>query len=303
MANTIALAKKYLPLLDEVYKMSAKTSVLDAPSALVREGMTANSILIPKIALQGLADYNTASGFVGGDVTFAWETHTFSQDRGRTFSIDAVENMETLDAAFAAVTGQFIRTRVVPEVDAYRFATMAAKAGNVVAAGATLAASTAMQAIDTGVQALMDDEVEKERLICFVTPEIYTYLKQSSLIARQFMVNVGNKVINRDIETLDGMPVVVVPQNRFYTAITQYDGVTGGQEDGGYIKNVATGKDINFMLVDPQAVLSITKTALPRIFDPETNQSANAWKYDYRLYHDIFVPDNKVNGIYLHHKA
>lgn len=303
MANTIGLAKKYLPLLDEVYKMSAKTSVLDAPPALVREGMTANSILIPKIALQGLADYNTATGFVGGDVTFAWETHTFSQDRGRTFSIDAVENMETLDAAFAAVTGQFIRTRVVPEVDAYRFATMAAKAGNVVAAGATLAASTAMQAIDTGVQALMDDEVEKERLICFVTPEIYTYLKQSSLITRQFMVNVGSRVINRDIETLDGMPVIVVPQNRFYTAITQYDGTTAGQEDGGYIKTAVTGKDINFMLVDPQAVLSITKTALPRIFDPETNQTANAWKYDYRLYHDIFVPDNKVNGIYLHHKA
>lgn len=299
MGNTIGLAKKYLPILDEVYKVASKTSLLDAPANLVREGMTANSILIPKVALQGLGDYDTANGFVSGDVTFAWETHTFSQDRGRTFSIDAVENMETIDAAFASVTGQFIRTQVAPEVDAYRFATLAASAGN--EADADLTASTALEAIDTGLETLENAEVSLENVVLYVTPSVKKYLKQSDLISRQFVVNAGSMVLNREVETLDGIPVITVPQSRFYSAITQYDGTTGGQEAGGYVKDAA-GFDLNFMLVDTTAVLGVTKVALPRIFTPEENQSAHAWKYDFRLYHDIFVPDNKVNGIYVHTK-
>ena len=33
---------------------------------------------------------------------------------------------------------------------------------------------------------------------------------------------------------------------------------------------------------------------------PDENQKADAWKFDYRLYHDLFVYENKVKGIYLH---
>lgn len=302
MANSIALAKKYIPLLDEVYKAAAKSSILDAPEGLTREAMNVNEILIPKIVLQGLGDYSKANGFVSGDVTFSWETHTFTQDRGRRFVIDRMDDMETLDMAFASTAGQFVRTQVVPELDAYRFATLAAAAGNS-ATPATLTASTALQAIDTGLKTMMDAEVMVENIVVFLTPEVYTFLKQSDLITRYFITNVGSRVINRDVETLDGKPIVVVPQGRFYTQITLYDGTTGGQEAGGYIKTVTTGKDINFMLVDVEAILGVVKTAMPRIFSPDVFQDADAWAFDYRLYHDIFVPDNKVNGIYLHNKA
>jgi hypothetical protein len=35
-----------------------------------------------------------------------------------------------------------------------------------------------------------------------------------------------------------------------------------------------------------------------RIFDPETNQSANAWAMDYRRYHDLWVLESKKEGVY-----
>lgn len=301
MANSIGLAKKYIPLLDEVYKSAAKTAFLDAPEGLVREGMTANSILIPKIAMQGLGDYNKATGYVNGDVTFAWETHTFTQDRGRSFVVDAIDDMETVNTAFASVSSQFVRAYVVPEVDAYRFAVMSAKAvaaGNT--AAANLAATTGLEAIDTALEAMANDEVNLENVILYVSPTMYTYLKQSDQITRMVMTNVGSAVgLTREIETVDGHPLIVVPQGRFYSAITQLDGYTGGEEAGGFTK-AAGAKDINFMLVDPSAVLGVTKTATPRIWSPEQNIEADAWKFDYRLYHDIFVPDNKVNGLYVH---
>ena len=54
MANTIALRKQYSTLLDEVYKLSSLTSVLDGPNDLVREGANANEILIPKMDMDGI---------------------------------------------------------------------------------------------------------------------------------------------------------------------------------------------------------------------------------------------------------
>ena len=39
-----------------------------------------------------------------------------------------------------------------------------------------------------------------------------------------------------------------------------------------------------------------------RIFDPETNQTANAWSMDYRRYHDLWVTDNKANSVYANFK-
>lgn len=83
MANSITTITKYVPLLDEVYKVSSKTSLLDAPADLVRETESAKTVLIAKMVLDGLADYTRNSGFVSGDATLTWESHTFSMDRGR----------------------------------------------------------------------------------------------------------------------------------------------------------------------------------------------------------------------------
>lgn len=296
MANTITLAKKYLPLLDAKYKKETLTSVIDVPQDLVREGATANSILIPKMSLQGLGDYSRSNGYAKGDVDLEWETHTFTQDRGRSFQVDSQDNEETIGIAFGRLSGEFIRLHVGPEIDAYRFATMAAKAGNNVEG--VLTKDNVVEAIDDAVAGMDDNEVPKEGRIFFCTSHVKKFIKQSPLFTRNVETQ-GQDGISRKVDTFDDMPVIVVPQSRFYTAIDLNDGTTGGQEAGGYVQSTGSYK-INFMIVAPGAALPVPKTALPRIFDPLVNQDANAWKFDYRLYHDIFVPDNKTNGIYLH---
>ena len=74
MANSIAKFKKYIDLLDEVYKQASCTAVLDGDNALVREGANANEIIVPKLSMDGLADYSRNSGYVKGDVTLTMET-------------------------------------------------------------------------------------------------------------------------------------------------------------------------------------------------------------------------------------
>jgi len=210
MANTVVLAKKYVPILDELYKLSALTAVLDAKPEWVKESMNANEILIPKLSLDGLGEYGRNTGFVAGDADFSWETHTFTQDRGRSFMIDAQDDEETINTAIGAVSSQFIPDYVAPEVDAYRFAVLADKAGT--KADADLTKDTVIEAIDVAKEAMLEAKVNIANVITFVSPSCYTKMKQSHLITRQFVVNVGNAVVNREIEVLDGSPVVIVPQ-------------------------------------------------------------------------------------------
>jgi hypothetical protein len=300
MANSIALAKNYEAILDEVYAVSAKTRILDNTS-LIRPGTMANEILLPKMTLQGLGTYGKNTGFVSGDVTLAWETHSLAYDRGRGFQVDNMDNLESVEVAFGALAGEFVRTKVVPEIDAVRIARLCGKAANT-ATGATLTKSTVLTAIDTGTKVMDDAEVPQENRVIFVTPEVYQFIKQSDLFVRNVDIRTAGGLDMR-ADMINGMPIVMVPQSRMYTALTLYDGSTSGQEAGSYIKNASTGKDVNFVIVHTPSVMGVVKHVAPRVFAPEVNQSADAWKFQYRVYHDLLVPDNKTNGIYVHPKA
>jgi hypothetical protein len=92
------------------------------------------------------------------------------------------------------------------------------------------------------------------------------------------------------------MRIIRVPQPRFNTAVT-LNAPTAHNGAGGY---TATGDDINFMIVHPSAVLQVMKHYAPRLFTPEQNIEADAYRLNIRYAGDTFVLDNKVKGIYLH---
>ena len=298
MANSIALAQTYLPLLDEVYKASSKTSILDATKVDILNG---NTIKVFKTSMDGMGNYNRSTGFVTGDVTGTWETMTLSKDRGRAFVVDRMDNEETIGMAFGTLAGEFIRTRVAPEVDAYAFAKLAGTSNidSGTAADIIIGTTDVPALVDEAERSMNENEVPVEGRILFISENAYAGLRAK--ITRSVQNDVLG--VNREIETYDGMPVVRVPQNRFYSAITLYDGTTTGQTGGGYIGTATTGYKINFMVIHPSAVCKVVKHALPRIFTPEQYQQADAWKFDYRVYHDTFVYENKVKGIYMHRGA
>lgn len=293
MANTIALAQKYLPLLDEVYKASSRTAILDATKVDIVNG---NTIKVFKTSMDGLGNYNRNTGFTNGDVTGAWETMTLSKDRGRSFIVDRMDNEETIGMAFGTLAGEFIRTKVAPEIDAYTFAKIAGTS-NILSANAdvTVGTTDVPSLIDTAEMQMNEEEVPGEGRILFISETAYAGLRAK--IVRSVQNDVTG--INKDVETYNGMRVIRVPQSRFYTAITLHDGTTSGQTAGGFVGTTG-GYKINFMIVHPSAVNKVVKHVLPRIFTPEQYQNADAWKFDYRIYHDTFVYDNKTKGIYMH---
>ena len=105
MANSIALFKQFVPLLDEVYKEASKTAVLDGRPELVQAGANANELVIPKMTMDGLADYSRNGGYVGGAMNLTNETVTCNFDRGRMFVVDHMDNADTAGVAFGMLAG------------------------------------------------------------------------------------------------------------------------------------------------------------------------------------------------------
>ena len=296
MANAITTITKYLPLLDQVYAFASASAILDTPNALVRETADAKTVLIAETAMSGLGDYSRADGFVSGDLTLTWKPYTFEYDRGRTFQIDAMDDAETMGLAFGSLASEFMRIKVTPEIDAIRFAKYATNAGTTVSAALTN--KTTVPAISTAEVALEEKEVSLANCVLFMTPTVYGYVKDDTDHFQRTLVPSENP--NRNFGSFDEMPIAKVPQTRFYTAVKTLSGKDDGAA-GGYVKGEGA-QDINFMIIDRAAVIQLIKHGKIRVFDPDTNQSADAYKVDYRVYHGAWVLNNKKNGIYCHTK-
>lgn len=293
MSNSIALFKKYIDLLDEVYKVSSKSSVLDIDGALVQAGANANEIIIPKISMDGLADYSRNSGYVSGDVTLTNETVKFNYDRGRKFQVDAMDNEETVGLAFGRLSGEFIRTKVVPEIDAVRFATYAGISDIGKAAENLATGEAVLHAILTANNAMDEAEVPADSRYLFITPTLRNLMNAVDSYKSKSMVERFTSIID-------------VPQSRFYTAVDLLDGVTksetADETAGGYVKD-KDAKNINFMIIHKAAVIQYSKHVVNKIFTPEQNQSADAWQFCYRAYGLTDAYENKAAGIYVHTEA
>ena len=289
MANSIQLAKVYTNLLDEVYRQSALTAVLESDASLARQGANANEIIIPKLSMDGLADYSRNSGYVNGDVTLNWETVQFNYERGRMFSVDNMDNEETQNIAFGRLAGEFIRTKVVPELDAFRFAKYAATTGAGVATGALATGAEVIAALRTATSAMDEAEVPMEDRHLFITPTLLGLVEDMDTTK-------SKEVLSRFAS------IAKVPQTRFYSAIELLDGKTVGEEKGGY-KKADGGVELNFEIIHKPATLQFTKHAVPKVISPELNQDADAWKYGYRNYGLCDTYENKAAGIYVHKKS
>ncbi len=292
VTNSIALAARYLPLLDEIYTGESKTAILDTASERV-QFTGANTVNLYTLTTMGMGNYDRNAGFVPGDVNGQWVPYVLETDRGRSYMVDALDNEESMGMAFGSLLGVVEREHVIPEVDAFRFAQYAsnALAANKVS-GAIADGAAAVAAIDAATVALDNAEVPYEGRILFVNPSFYGKVKNG--ITRY--VENRDRVIDSNVEYYNDMRVITVPQGRFNTAIT-LAAPTAANAAGGF---TASGSAIDFMIIHPSAVMQVMKHYVPRIFSPAVNQEADAWKLNLRFAHGAWVLSNKTAGIYVH---
>ena len=289
-SNSFTLAQKYIPRLDEIYKRESLSAVLDSSNV---DWVGVDTVKIYKYSPIAMGDYSRDGGYVMGNATGTWETLQVTKDRGRATQVDFLDNEESMSMALAATLSETERVSVIPEIDAYTFAKIAGTS-NILSANADITVGTTdVPALIATAEAAMDDnEVPYEGRILFVSPTCYQALKAK--ITRRIINSEDN--INTNVEYFDDMRIIRVPSARFNTAITLAQPTTAAGA-GGY---TATGYAINFMIVHPSAVLKVMKHRNVRVFAPEQNIEADAYRVNFRFAYDAWVLDNKVKGIYVH---
>lgn len=285
--NSIELFKKNAPeLLDKIYKAESTTSDFDINGALVQAGKNANEIIVPVLDMDGLGDYDRNSGYIDGDVSLTNETKKFNYERGRKLKTDTIDNEETGGVILGNLSAEFLRTKVIPEVDAVRYATYAA-IPNISKVEETY--DTA-EKVYKAIAKAWDDMTNEE------VPEENRYLRITSTL---------NGMI-RDMDTYKSKELLskfagikVVPQSRFQTVIKLLSGKDADGERKGGFKKGDDSQDINFMIIHKPALLQYTKHNKMKLFTPEQDQDGDNYKWLYRLYGLNEYYKNKVAGIYL----
>lgn len=300
--NTLATATIFQNTLDQVAVQDATTGWMDenAGQVIYNGG---SEVKIPKMTVQGLADYDRDEGYVQGGVTLTYQTKEMTQDRGRKFQLDAMDiNENNFVTTAATVMGEFQRERVVPEIDAYRISSLvtaaigAKKAGMVEYGYIPGAANTsALRKLKTGISALRDMGYNGP-LVVQATSAFILEL-ELELAGKITNVTFSKGGIETRVPSVDGVPIIPTPSNRMYSAITLYNGKTD-QAAGGYTKG-SKALDVNFFVCPRTTPVAVTKQDKMKIFTPDQNQDADAWKMNYRRYHDMWILDNKLDSLYV----
>jgi hypothetical protein len=258
----------------------------------------AKTVMIPAMNISGLGDYDRDTGFVSGTVSVSAKPYTLAMDRGRSFQLDREDHDETGIADLAGqIMGEFVRTKVVPEVDAYVLSKLA---GYAYSEGQTVEGTPATDAYTMLTEAIANAQNEvgyDEELVAFVDGKMLNALQNSEEISRHLVMNDFKKgELHTQVTSLNGVAILPVPDSRMKTAYDFYDGTTAGQEAGGFTP-AANAKSIGLLLVPRRAASLIKKTEQVRCFDPAHNLKADAWKLDYRLYYDVVLKDSLKGGI------
>lgn len=289
MSNTIALAKNYTVLLDEVYRGASVTADLTSDSAMSKAGANANEIVYPQITVTGLGEYDRNSGYTTGAVDLKWKTATFNYDRGTKISVDVMDNEESRNLAFGMAGATLMRDKVAPEADAFTFATLAALDNISKTTGTIENATQFLDALLTAWSKMDEDEVPQENRILYATATLLnSVMSLDTTKSREILAKFAVKK--------------VVPQARFYTAIDLLDGKSSGEEAGHYKKGTSAA-DINFMIVHKPAIIKFDKHTASDIIPASSNPDADADIVKYRKYGIVDGYANKRAGIYMNSKA
>lgn len=277
--NNIEISTIYLPKLDEVYKNEAKTSILDGDETTVQKGLN-GEIKVAKLDMDGLGDFSRNDGYTKGSTTFKWETVKYDKERSQDLRIDRLDNQEALGLPFAKLSGEFVRTKVVPETDAARIAKIASVEGISEKEEALKDGAGVVTALRACTNKMDEDEVSTENRILFITPTLRGMIDDLDTTK-------SKKVLERF------STIIEVPQTRMYTAITLND----GKKNYGYKKAVGAN-DINFLCVEKTAVVTAMDQFI-KYFTPDEDQNGDSNVFKYRnnnLYGHVY--ENKLAGVY-----
>ena len=297
MPNTLINAEKFSSELDKVLVQKSAVGFL-TDNAFRANFVGAKIVKIPDIQLQGLGDYDRDTGFLAGTVNVANTPYELTMDRARSFQIDREDMDETGVANLAGeVLSEFVRTKVVPETDAYVLSKLAGVANEAGHVSAAPAANGEYKKFIELCDSVRDVAGYDEELVAFVDAAYWSAMKTSTEISRHIdSAAFKQGGVDFTVKTVDGVPIIPVSSARMKTAYTFAAGENEGDECG--FTPAENAKNIRLIVMPKKAAMLVKKSEKIRTFTPDQNLKADAYKFDYRVYYDAFVKKSYTNTIF-----
>lgn len=270
MPNTIDYAENYQGTVIEAFK---EASISDTMVNQEFSFVGAKTVKVYNVSTSQMNDYKrTGTSRYGEveDLDATIEEMTMKQDRSFTFAIDKMDEDETKGALQAGTAlARQLREVVIPEVDIYRYAKMAEKAGHVVKKDLT--PENVYDEIITATATLDENETPMEGRFILATPETVKIFKKSEDIVME--TEIGQEMRLRGVVgIIDGMEVKRVPSSR-------------------------VPKGFNFLIGHRIATTAPVKLAEYKIHKDAPGISGSL--VEGRIYYDAFVLEKRKACIYL----
>ena len=285
--NNVNYATIFDNELRQKYARELLTSGLTTPNVNFVGG---NTIRVPFLELSGYQNHSRDGGFSRQGVSNRDMIKTLSHDRSVEFFVDSMDVDETNKVLTATnITNTFETEHAIPEVDAYRLSKVFRDVNEL---GGTidrqvLSAENVLSVYDEFMQSMDEEEVPTEGRILYITPEVNKWLMQSEDVSRISNVASTAGRINRAVRMLDEVQVVVVPRSRM---MTEYDFDNGFTPSG-------SAMQMQMVLIHPSSVIAFNKHSYIKLWPPGSHTMGDGYLYQNRQYGDLFVLDNRVNGV------
>lgn len=300
MANDFSkgYAQKYAGELDKMIVQSAKTGFF-ADNAFKAKFIGAKTVQIPELTLVGLGNYDRVEGFKPGDATLVYTDYTLGQERSRQLYLDAQDADESgvgdLAGKFA---GEFTRTQVVPEIDAYSLSKLFGVAsgidGHVTAYDESKGVAQLLNAI-AACDAAMEYDGSTSG-VAFVDPVMYGILMNSPELQRTITISDFKQgEIDTKVKTINGYAIIPVAASRMRGKYKYEDGSVSSK--GGFTPEEGAA-NVRAIVLPKDSASLVKKVDKLDIHAPGADVMRDGYVINYRLYYDLFVKNSRKNTIF-----
>lgn len=262
-----------------------------------RMGEDGKTIYIPNLSTTGrvAADRDTIATATR-NYDNAWEPKVLSNQRKWSTLVHPKDIDQTNEvASIANITQTFNEEQKFPEMDAYcisqlykLWTTSDVATGYVgKTANTTALDATNVLAVFDQLMLNMDNaRVPANGRILYCTNEVKTLLKQASGITRNFDVQSGGNVVNREVSRIEEVTIIGVPATLMKTAYV----FTAGWA-------VADGAaQINMFLVHPSAVITPVSYQFSQLDAPSAVTEGKYIYYE-ESFEDVFILNKKADAL------
>lgn len=297
MANSISYASKYAGDLDKMIVQGSKTGFL-ADNVFKARFAGSKTVFLPELSMIGLGNYDRVNGFAKGDATLVHTEYTLTQERSRQLFMDAQDADESGVPDLAGkMVGEYTRTQVIPEIDAYSISKMygvASDKGNTTVYKEATAVADFLKAINDADAAMEYDG--STSLVAFVDPVMWGILQTSPELQRHITVSDFKQgEINLKVKNINGCHIIPVATARMMSKYTFDTGATSSK--GGFTPH-ADAKAVRALILPKDSASLVKKVDKVDMHAPGADVNRDGYIINYRLYYDLIVKNSRTGTIF-----